>query len=164
MSNYGTNNHSHRHDEEQALLNGTPVTVTEVNDTFYGRTFRHVHTHRKRYFALWLLAAISAVSIVLALFHYEKNKHQGGNEDGDLEGLLSKPPSVCQSDRSYPITILLSIFFGYVGIDRFYLGYIISALLKLATAGGFGIWYIIDIVLIVIGGLPDHNGCSLVAP
>ncbi|KAI8595095.1 hypothetical protein EDD21DRAFT_421004, partial [Dissophora ornata] len=49
-------------------------------------------------------------------------------------------------------------------IDRFYLGYIISSLLKLATGGGFGIWYIIDIILIVIGGLPDHNGCNLVAP
>jgi hypothetical protein len=49
-------------------------------------------------------------------------------------------------------------------IDRFYLGYIISSLLKLATAGGLGIWYIIDIILICIGALPDHNGCSLIAP
>ncbi|CAO3568144.1 unnamed protein product [Mortierella alpina] len=177
MSNYGTANHSHGHsgEESQVLLNGVPVEA--ANDTFYGRTVRHVHHHRKRYFALWLLAAVSAVSIVLALYHYEKNKHQGGHPDpntpapgkGEGHHLLNAygkkhgDGEVCESDRSYPIAILLSIFFGYVGIDRFYLGYIISALLKLVTAGGFGIWYIIDIVLIVIGGLPDHNGCSLIA-
>ncbi|KAI1316048.1 hypothetical protein EDD11_010512 [Mortierella claussenii] len=176
MSNYGTSNqqqqHNHqgrRDEESQALLNGQPVTV---NDTFYGRTYRHVHTHRKRYFALWLLAAVSAVSIVVGLYYLEKNKHHGGKSPASGEGEMisglfnavgkKRDEEICQSDRSYPVAILLSIFFGYVGIDRFYLGYIISALLKLITAGGFGIWYIIDIVLIVIGGLPDHNGCTLI--
>ncbi|KAG0274400.1 hypothetical protein BGZ96_004349 [Linnemannia gamsii] len=157
MSNYGTNNHSHRDEENQALLNGQPIVVVEET-TFFGRTFHHVHHHRKRYFALWLLAAVSAIGIVLGLYHYHKNK---GN---DYFGVNGKKDHVCESDRSYPIAILLSIFFGYVGIDRFYLGYIISALLKLATAGGLGIWYIIDIIIICIGALPDHNGCSLIAP
>ncbi|KAF9580693.1 hypothetical protein BGW38_002563 [Lunasporangiospora selenospora] len=172
MSNYGTTTNSHgRHDEEnRPLLNGEPIAVTQ-NDTFYGRTCRHVHHHRKRYFVLWLLAAISAISIVLGLYYYQHEKHQGGEKPpGDGASLLMKgkkggdDEDICQSDRSYPIAILLSIFFGYVGIDRFYLGYIISALLKLITAGGLGIWYIIDIILIVIGALPDHNGCSLTAP
>ncbi|KAF9148744.1 hypothetical protein BG015_009505 [Linnemannia schmuckeri] len=157
MSNYGTNNHSHRDEENQALLNGQPIVVVEET-TFFGRTFHHVHHHRKRYFALWLLAAVSAIAIVLGLYHYHKNQ---GNDIFNVNG---KRDHVCESDRSYPIAILLSIFFGYVGIDRFYLGYIISSLLKLATAGGLGIWYIIDIILIVIGALPDHNGCSLIAP
>ncbi|KAF9119717.1 hypothetical protein BGW39_011971 [Mortierella sp. 14UC] len=159
MSNYGTNNHSHRDEENQALLNGQPIVVVE-GTTFVGRTWSHVHHHRKRYFALWLLAAVSAISIVLGLFYFHKNKD---HEGGDLM-MNGKKDHVCESDRSYPITILLSIFFGYVGIDRFYLGYIISSLLKLATAGGLGIWYIVDIILIVIGALPDHNGCSLIAP
>ncbi|KAG0275718.1 hypothetical protein BGZ95_008452 [Linnemannia exigua] len=159
MSNYGTNNHSHRDEENQALLNGQPVVVVEET-TFFGRTFHHVHHHRKRYFLLWLLAAVSAISIVLGLYHFHKNQNHGG-EGGDLM-MNGKKDHICESDRSYPIAILLSIFFGYVGIDRFYLGYIISSLLKLATAGGLGIWYIIDIILIVIGALPDHNGCSLI--
>ncbi|KAG0374831.1 hypothetical protein BGX24_009884 [Mortierella sp. AD032] len=161
MSNYGTNNHSHRDEENQALLNGQPVIVVEEPTTFFGRTFHHVHHHRKRYFALWLLAAISAIAIVLGLYKFHKDQNHGG-EGGEL--MNGKKDHVCESDRSYPIAILLSIFFGYVGIDRFYLGYIISSLLKLATAGGLGIWYIIDIILIVIGALPDHNGCSLIAP
>ncbi|KAF9404757.1 hypothetical protein BGZ94_003968 [Podila epigama] len=165
MSNYGTVR-THREEENQALLNGVPVTT--VNDTFYGRTIHHVHHHRKRYFALWLFAAIAAISTVLGLhyLHHQQKDTPAPGEGAIVEGLLNsvRKPHQCESDRSYPIAILLSIFFGYVGVDRFYLGYVISALLKLFTAGGFGIWYIIDIVLIVIGGLPDHNGCSLVAP
>ncbi|KAF9107508.1 hypothetical protein BGX27_008708 [Mortierella sp. AM989] len=166
MSNYGTTSHGHN-DEERPLINGVPIQ--NENDTFYVRGFRHVHHHRKRYFFLWLLAAISAISAVLGLYYYQKGQHDKApttpGEGEYISGLfnsLGKKDHVCDSDRSYPIAILLSIFFGYVGIDRFYLGYIISALLKLITAGGFGIWYIIDIVLIVIGALPDHNGCSLI--
>ncbi|KAG0354626.1 TM2 domain-containing protein [Gamsiella multidivaricata] len=166
MSNYGTTNHNQgrRDEEDQPLLNGVPISAT--NEAFYVRTYRHVHHHRKRYFALWLLAALSAVSIVLGLFYYHKNKHDSP-APGEGEFLLTAVgkkhgDEICESDRSYPVAILLSIFLGYVGVDRFYLGYIISALLKLITGGGFGIWYIIDIVLIVIGGLPDHNGCSLI--
>ncbi|ORZ26384.1 TM2 domain-domain-containing protein [Lobosporangium transversale] len=168
MSNptYGATNHQQirRDEESQVLLNGVPVSVTETNDTFYGRTFRHVHHHRKRYFFLWLLAAISAISIVLGLYYFQKNRHEGDKSPapGDGNFLGKKGDDVCQSDRSYPIAILLSIFFGYIGVDRFYLGYIITALLKLITAGGLGIWYIIDIVLIIVGGLPDHNGCTLI--
>ncbi|KAF9168878.1 hypothetical protein BGZ80_004996 [Entomortierella chlamydospora] len=167
MSNYGTTSH---HDEERHLLNGG--VQVEV-DTFYARTFRHVTHHRKRYFALWLLAAVAAISTVLGLYYYEKGQKENPptspapGEGEFISGLfnsMGKKDHICESDRSYPIAILLSIFFGYVGIDRFYLGYIISSLLKLITAGGFGIWYIIDIILIVIGALPDHNGCALVAP
>ncbi|KAF9301746.1 hypothetical protein BGZ74_006318 [Mortierella antarctica] len=167
MSTYGTTNATPesaptRDAEQQALLNHRDIH--EANDTFYGRTFIHVHTHRKRYFALWLLAAVTAVATVLVV-HYAYKQHKGHDDDDDLLAMLGKgkdKPDVCHSDRSYPVAILLSIFFGYVGIDRFYLGYVVSSLLKLITAGGFGIWYIVDIVLIVIGGLPDHNGCQLI--
>ncbi|KAF9548559.1 hypothetical protein EC957_006113 [Mortierella hygrophila] len=173
MSNYGATNAAPagaRDQESQTLLNNHQVNNTEANDTFYGRTFVHVHTHRKRYFFLWLLAAVTAVTVVVGLYFYE-HKHKrhtppSGDEGKLVEGLLTslRPPSVCESDRSYPVAIILSIFLGEFGIDRFYLGYIFTSLLKLATAGGFGIWYIIDILLIILGTLPDHNGCRLVAP
>ncbi|KAF9346798.1 hypothetical protein BGX34_003609 [Mortierella sp. NVP85] len=168
MSGYGTtHNHAHarRVEEGQPLLNGVPVS--EANDTFYGRTIRHVHHHSKKYFILWILAAVTAISVVLGLYYYEKNKDDDAPGEGFILSAVEaagKKPGQCQSDRSYPIALLLSIFFGYVGIDRFYLGYIITALLKLITAGGLGIWYIVDIVIIAIGALPDHNGCALVAP
>ncbi|KAG0249562.1 hypothetical protein BG011_009128 [Mortierella polycephala] len=170
MSNYGTTNHSHgrRDSENQILLDGQPIS-TEANDTFYGRTVRHVHHNRVKYFFLWCLAAVTSISVVVSLFYYNKNRHDDGSHTPapgkDLLDILGKhgDDDVCQSDRSYPVAILLSVFLGVFGIDRFYLGYIISSVLKLVTGGGLGIWYIIDIILIVIGALPDHSGCTLIS-
>lgn len=49
-----------------------------------------------------------------------------------------------------PITaLLISVFIGGLGIDRFYIGDTTSGVLKLITCGGFGIWAIIDLFLIM---------------
>ena len=46
------------------------------------------------------------------------------------------------------LTLLMSLFFGTLGVDRFMMGHIFLGLLKLFTAGGFGIWWLIDVILI----------------
>lgn len=46
------------------------------------------------------------------------------------------------------VALLLSIFFGTIGVDRFVMGHIGLGLLKLVTFGGFGIWWLIDVILI----------------
>ena len=50
--------------------------------------------------------------------------------------------------KSWTAALLLSIFLGQFGIDRFYLGKVGTGILKLITAGGGGIWWLIDIILI----------------
>ena len=52
--------------------------------------------------------------------------------------------------------LLLSIFFGGLGIDRFYIGKVGTGFLKLITFGGFGIWYVIDIILIATDAMEDR--------
>ena len=47
------------------------------------------------------------------------------------------------------LSILLSIFIGSLGIDRFYIGDVGLGIGKLLTGGGCGIWWLIDIFLIV---------------
>ena len=50
--------------------------------------------------------------------------------------------------KSWLTALLLSIIVGSLGIDRFYLGYIGTGILKLITFGGFGVWWLIDVILI----------------
>jgi len=57
---------------------------------------------------------------------------------------------------------MLSIFAGQFGIDRFYLGKIGTGVLKLITFGGFGIWWLIDIILIVTDNMKDADGKPLI--
>jgi TM2 domain-containing membrane protein YozV len=65
------------------------------------------------------------------------------------------------STKNKTTALLLSIFLGELGVDRFYLGHIGTGVLKLITVGGFGIWWLIDIILIATNGLKDSNGLPL---
>lgn len=62
------------------------------------------------------------------------------------------------SDRSWVITLLLAIF---LPVHRFYVGKIVTGILFWLTAGGFGIWYVIDIVMILLDQFTDKEGRKL---
>lgn len=59
--------------------------------------------------------------------------------------------------KNFIVALLLSIFLGTLGIDRFYLGNIGLGVLKLLTGGVFGILYIIDIILIATKNVKGVN-------
>ena len=65
--------------------------------------------------------------------------------------------------KSKTTAIILSILLGELGVDRFYLGYTGLGILKLITAGGFGIWWLIDLILIITGKLTAKDGKKLSA-
>jgi len=64
--------------------------------------------------------------------------------------------------KDWLLTLLLSIFLGGLGVDRFYVGKIGTGLVKLFTIGGCGIWYLVDIILIATGSFTDAQGRPLV--
>ncbi len=49
---------------------------------------------------------------------------------------------------NWVLVLVMSIFFGSFGVDRFILGHIGLGILKLITFGGFGVWWLIDLILI----------------
>ncbi|MBR1625792.1 MAG: TM2 domain-containing protein [Bacteroidales bacterium] len=56
------------------------------------------------------------------------------------------------------ITLLLCFFVGTLGVHRFYHGKIGTGVLMLITVGGFGIWTLIDLILIILGKFTDKHG------
>ena len=67
-----------------------------------------------------------------------------------------------KSDKSFAATLLLAFFLGTLGIHRFYVGKIGTGILMLCTAGGFGIWTIIDIIFVIVGRFTDRQGRKII--
>lgn len=59
--------------------------------------------------------------------------------------------------KSQLTALLLVIFLGGLGIHRFYLGYTWQGVVQLLTAGGCGIWAIIDLIRIITGELKPKD-------
>lgn len=53
---------------------------------------------------------------------------------------------------------LICFFFGALGIHRFIIGKIGTGILMLLTGGGFGIWWIIDLIMILTDNFKDKHG------
>jgi TM2 domain-containing membrane protein YozV len=53
---------------------------------------------------------------------------------------------------------LLCFFFGWLGVHRFYVGKVGTAILMVLTIGGFGVWATIDLIFIIVGAFRDAEG------
>jgi TM2 domain-containing membrane protein YozV len=63
-----------------------------------------------------------------------------------------------KSEKGFVPTLLLCFFLSCLGIHRFYVGKIGTGILMLLTLGGFGIWSLIDFVMIACGSFKDAQG------
>ncbi|SCW56021.1 TM2 domain-containing protein [Paenibacillus tianmuensis] len=68
------------------------------------------------------------------------------------------PQNQEKSSKSFVSTLLLAIFFGSLGMHRFYAGKVGTAFLMIFTLGGFGIWTLIDFIMICLGRFTDSEG------
>lgn len=65
------------------------------------------------------------------------------------------------SPKSRMAAAILAWFLGFLGIHRFYVGKVGTGVAMLLTFGGFGLWTLIDFILIVVGSFKDIEGRTL---
>lgn len=65
------------------------------------------------------------------------------------------------SDKSGIACLLFLLLLGPLGIHRFYVGKVGTGLLFLLTCGGLGLWWLIDLILLVAGSFTDAAGSTV---
>jgi len=65
------------------------------------------------------------------------------------------------SDKSNTVALLLCFFIGILGVHRFYVGKIGTGILHLVTLGVFGIWTLVDLIMIILQKFTDSEGNTL---
>jgi TM2 domain-containing membrane protein YozV len=70
-------------------------------------------------------------------------------------------PSGSETNSRWFTLLLLSIFLGEFGVDRFFVGKIGTGIIKLVTFGGCGIWWLIDVIMIATNKFTDSNGNTI---
>ena len=68
-----------------------------------------------------------------------------------------------KSEKEFVPTLILCLLLGGFGAHRFYVGKPLTAILMILTLGGFGIWALIDLIVIATGGFKDSKGLKIKA-
>jgi TM2 domain-containing membrane protein YozV len=68
-----------------------------------------------------------------------------------------------KSEKEFVPTLLLCLLLGALGVHRFYVGKIGTGILMLITLGGFGIWALVDLIVIIVGSFKDKDGLPIKA-
>ena len=66
------------------------------------------------------------------------------------------------AQKSWVVALLLCFFLGGLGVHRFYVGKVGTGILQIVTVGGFfGIWVLVDFIMILVGSFKDKQGQPL---
>lgn len=76
----------------------------------------------------------------------------------DAQHPLHVQVSVGPSERKILPAFILCLLFGVFGAHRFYAGKVGTGFLQLVTFGGLGIWWLVDLIMIVTGSFRDGDG------
>lgn len=68
------------------------------------------------------------------------------------------PPGTPLSDKSRAVAVALGFITGIFGGHRYYVGKVGTGLLMTFTFGGFGIWWLVDMIMLLSGEFRDANG------
>ncbi len=72
------------------------------------------------------------------------------------------PAGVSSFKRLWALLLSAGSLFGICGLQRFYVGKIVTGIIWFLTAGIFGVGQLIDVVMIIVGSFKDRYGLPLV--
>ncbi|XP_019711396.1 TM2 domain-containing protein 1 [Hippocampus comes] len=81
---------------------------------------------------------------------------------GEEVGFNRSIPCRNVSGYSYKVAVALSLFLGWLGADRFYLGYPALGVLKFCTVGFCGIGTLVDFILIAMQMVGPSDGSDYI--
>ena len=79
-------------------------------------------------------------------------------EEFDLKKEKLLNSSTTTSTTDWLNLFLLTFFVGVLGVHRFYVGKIGTGFLMLLTLGGLGVWFLVDLILVVTGQFTNKDG------
>ena len=79
-------------------------------------------------------------------------------EEFDLQKEKLLNSSITTSTTDWLTLFLLTFFVGVLGVHRFYVGKIGTGFLMLLTLGGLGVWFLVDLILVVTGQFTNKDG------
>ena len=79
-------------------------------------------------------------------------------EEFDLQKEKLLNSSTTTSTTDWLTLFLLTFFVGVLGVHRFYVGKIGTRFLMLLTLGGIGVWFLVDLILVVTGQFTNKDG------
>ena len=85
-------------------------------------------------------------------------------EEFDLQKEKLLNSSTTTSTTDWLTLFLLTFFVGVLGVHRFYVGKIGTGFLMLLTLGGLGVWFLVDLILVVTGQFTNKDGQKILEP
>jgi TM2 domain-containing membrane protein YozV len=82
----------------------------------------------------------------------------------DTDWLSSLRRERTASEKNWYTAFILSLLCGIFGVDRFYVGRTGLGILKLLSGGGYLVWWIVDIILLLQGRMKDDLGREVRRP
>lgn len=85
------------------------------------------------------------------------------NTNQTTSPLVAKSDSLTKLNPEWVVTLILAVLLGALGIHRFYVGKVGTGILMLITCGGFGIWALVDVIIIAMGNFQKKDGTIIKA-
>lgn len=133
-----------------------------------GVTLGFLPAENAEHFSPQLLALRDEFAMVTArgsIWAVERDGHTHTNISVFLPDLLDDsldaeflPVNERKPTKDRLVALLLCVFLGIFGAHRFYLGKWKSGIVQLLTLGFYGVWTLVDLVMIVLNKLSDADG------